>query len=53
MMLHVHMYEAYRGQITLFGDFGIDPLSQRCDLLNIRETRYFEQYPTFDNILIV
>ena len=46
----VHMYEAHGGQINLFGDFGIDPLLQRSDLLDIREARFFEQYPTFDNI---
>lgn len=46
----VQMYETHGGQITAFGDFGIDPLLQRRDLSNLREQRFFEQYPTFDNI---
>ena len=46
----VRMYEAYGGQITLFGNFGSDPLLQRSDLSKVREERFFEQYPTFDNI---
>jgi len=46
----VQMYESHGGHITLFSDFGKDPLSERRDLLNLREEKFFERYPRFDEI---
>ena len=37
------MYESYGGHITLFSDFGKDPLSERRDLSSLREERFFER----------
>ena len=46
----VQMYESYGGHITLFSDFGKDPLSKRRDLSSLREERFFDQYPRFGDI---
>ena len=46
----IRMYESYGGHITLWSDFGKDPLSDRRDLSNMREDKFFEQYPRFDEI---
>lgn len=46
----VEMYQSYGGHITLDGEFGHDPLRIREDLLEIREERFFNQYPKFEEI---
>jgi len=39
----VRMYEENGGHITLFSDFGRDPLLQRQDLCSLRSQRFKEQ----------
>ena len=43
-------YQSYGGHITLDGEFGHDPLRIREDLLEIREERFFNQCPKFEEI---
>jgi len=44
------LYESQGGHLTLLSEFGEDPLSSRNDLLQLREARFFEDYPRFDEI---
>ena len=46
----VELYESHGGHLTLLSEFGEDPLSSRNDLLQLREARFFECYPSFDEI---
>ena len=46
----VHMYQSLGGDLTLFSEFGRDPLVDRQDLLRLREERYFERWPSFEDI---
>jgi len=44
-----HMYQLLCGDLTLFSEF--DPLAERQDLLKLREERFFECWPRFEDIL--
>ena len=44
------LYEANGGHLTLFNEFGRDPLTGNGDLITIRMERFYEQWPSFDNI---
>jgi len=46
----VQMYQSYGGNITISSEFGHDPLCNREDLLKIREERFFDQCPSFEEI---
>ncbi|XP_065891603.1 uncharacterized protein [Dysidea avara] len=46
----VRMYEENGGHITIFNEFGQDPLRGRQELLTIRKERFAEQWPSFGNI---
>ena len=46
----VRMYESHGGHITLFSDFGKDSLSERRDLINLREEMFLKRYLRFDEI---
>lgn len=41
-------YEAQGGSITAFGQFGIDPLRNRQDLVIRRDSLFAEQNPPFN-----
>ena len=44
------LYEANGGHLTLFNEFGRDPLTGNEQLITIRMERFYEQWPSFDNI---
>ena len=46
----VRMYEENGGHITIFNEFGQDPLRGRQELITIRKERFAEQWPSFGNI---
>ena len=43
-------YEAQGGNITQFGEFGIDPLKNRQDLVQRRDGLFAEQSPGFSSM---
>jgi len=46
----IRMYQSLGGNLTLFGEFGEDPLMGRQDLLRLREERFFRCWPRFEDI---
>lgn len=44
----VEMYQSHGGHITRDNRFGHDPLGTREDLMKIREERFYDQYPNFE-----
>ena len=44
------LYEENGGRLTVFSNFGQDPLEQREDLKSIRMERFKEQWPSFETI---
>ena len=46
----IRMYQSLGGNLTLFGEFGKDPLMERQDLSRLREERFFERWPRFEDI---
>ena len=43
----VQLYEQFGGNITQFSAFGQDPLNSRSDLVQQRETEFYQRYPQF------
>ena len=46
----VEMYHMQGGDLTEFGLFGCDPLKDRPDLIQRRETYFFSTHPSFEDI---
>lgn len=44
----IHQFQAHGGQLTLFSNFGIDPLKDEPHKFEQRETRFKQRYATFD-----
>ena len=44
------LYEANGGHLTLFNEFRRDQLTGNEQLITIRMERFYEQWPSFDNI---
>lgn len=43
----VEQFESHGGTLTTFSEFGHDPLSERSDLIQQRETKFHEHYTDF------
>ncbi len=43
----VGQFESHGGTLTTFSEFGHDPLSERSDLIQQRETKFHERYTDF------
>ena len=43
----VREFESLGGTLTSFSEFGHDPLSERSDLIQQRETRFHDRFPDF------
>lgn len=43
----VQHFESFGGHLTQFSPFGHDPLEDRADLVDQRETEFYGRYPDF------
>ena len=46
----VSMFEGAGGNLTLISQFGSDPLVDRSDLFQMRQTEFFSKFPDFSPI---